>query len=363
MATYYVDGAVGSDANAGTSPGTGNAWATIAHGLSTMAGGDTLNVKSSATYNETVTLTPPAGTSLALTRVIGYTATPGDGGQVTVKAAAATANWQLINPNLILRNFIYDFNATATAGFFSNGSNLYLTIENCVALNVPSNRIGFLINLGDTVRFSIAKPAASSSGNVGFKANSGGTLDICVADGAFASAVNTNGFGMFIRRFIARNPVIGISAANRSIINGLVVYNSSSDGVTLGSYQGVSITNSILALVGGFGINCTGGTLNDLTEDYNAFKATSGPTHNFTQGAHDVALSGDPFVNATAVCNTIADYLAAFALNTTAGAGAACRGAGYPANLDIGAVQSQATGGGGGSANPLSLILQPTNTY
>ena len=51
--TWYVDGAVGNDSNAGTSPGAGNAWATIGKATSTAAAGDTVNVKASATYTLT----------------------------------------------------------------------------------------------------------------------------------------------------------------------------------------------------------------------------------------------------------------------------------------------------------------------
>lgn len=51
--TYYVDGASGSDGNAGTS--TGAAWKTLGKASTSTAAGDTIYVKASATYNEILT--------------------------------------------------------------------------------------------------------------------------------------------------------------------------------------------------------------------------------------------------------------------------------------------------------------------
>lgn len=87
MATnYYVDGAVGADINLGTSEGLGNAWATIHYACSNIVAGDTIYVKASATYGETVTI----GVNGAAANPIileGYTSTPGDGGKITVDGA------------------------------------------------------------------------------------------------------------------------------------------------------------------------------------------------------------------------------------------------------------------------------------
>ena len=41
MTIYYVDGVVGDDTNAGTSEGSGSAWATIDKAMNTVAAGDT----------------------------------------------------------------------------------------------------------------------------------------------------------------------------------------------------------------------------------------------------------------------------------------------------------------------------------
>ena len=79
MTTYYVDGAVGNDSNAGTSPGSGNAWATIAKAASTVVAGDTAYIKASATYTitSTITLSNTGSQSAGAIRYEGYTTTPG----------------------------------------------------------------------------------------------------------------------------------------------------------------------------------------------------------------------------------------------------------------------------------------------
>jgi hypothetical protein len=82
MTTYYVDGAVGNDANAGTSEGSGNAWATIDKAMNTVAANDLVYVKASATYNELATIdTAFTGSTHCVFQ--GYTSTPGDNGKVT----------------------------------------------------------------------------------------------------------------------------------------------------------------------------------------------------------------------------------------------------------------------------------------
>ena len=88
MTTYYVDTAVGNDANAGTSEGAGNAWATIDKAMNTVIAGDHVYVKASGTYNEQATI-DTAGTAWSSGNYFtfeGYSSTPGDNGRVTIDA-------------------------------------------------------------------------------------------------------------------------------------------------------------------------------------------------------------------------------------------------------------------------------------
>ena len=91
MTDYFVDTAVGNDANAGTSAGSGNAWATIDKAMNTVVGGDVVNVKSSGSYAELATI-DTAGSNTAPIHFVGYTGSPGDGGKVTVTGSSSRAN-------------------------------------------------------------------------------------------------------------------------------------------------------------------------------------------------------------------------------------------------------------------------------
>jgi hypothetical protein len=133
-----------------------------------------------------------------------------------------------------------------------------------------------------------------------------------------------------------------------------------SDAVSSATAQ---ISNCIIGNNGGYGINSS---LTDWsaaiypTADYNFFLSnTSGARHQFPAGAHDVALSGNPFNNSSS---------GDFSLNGTAGAGAAVRAAGWPGvmpgglttgYLDGGAAQHQDSGGAAGPVARVFSFLRP----
>ncbi len=137
-----------------------------------------------------------------------------------------------------------------------------------------------------------------------------------------------------------------------SISNSCFVSNTGA-GVKLGSSgsneYGAVITNSIFYGNSTYGIDYTAAFFlaeNRVTNC--AFGAnTTAAIHNFTGAIGTVTLSGDPFNGRTS---------SDFSLNSTAGAGASCKGAGYPGAtglfgtgfIDIGALQ---TSGGGGTTN------------
>lgn len=89
MAEYYVEATTGSDANAGTSPGSGNAWATIQYALDTITpgtNGDRINVLAGETVSENGLdmATHTAPTVNAPLFIQGYDTAAGDGGQATI---------------------------------------------------------------------------------------------------------------------------------------------------------------------------------------------------------------------------------------------------------------------------------------
>jgi len=140
MSTYYVDGSVGNDGNAGNAEGAGNAWATIDHAMNTVAAGDTVYVKSSATYNELVTIDTVGTTALPVI-FVGYTTTANrtDRGKVTIdgqssRASALTDSLASVAAYYVFENFKF-INGT--------GSGVDLTsVAQCVFRNCEFNGNG-----------------------------------------------------------------------------------------------------------------------------------------------------------------------------------------------------------------------------
>lgn len=131
MTTYYVDGAVGNDANLGTSEGAGNAWATIGKAASTVALGDTVYIKASATYAEDVTFVT-IGNSTNPIRFIGYSTTPGDHGQITVTPTVSAFITALGSMYHIMMNIIVSGGTSHGWDFPAGDNNVFY---NCKALN------------------------------------------------------------------------------------------------------------------------------------------------------------------------------------------------------------------------------------
>lgn len=145
MATYYVDPAVGNDLNAGTSEGAGNAWATLVKALATVAAGDKVWAKASASYNE-IALMITAGTSAAPIVLEGYTATTGDGGQITVNGGAVRATG--VSEGALSGAVYYVFKNIKTTGCTASGFSLGNS-RNCLFMNcrgASNGTDGFIVS-------------------------------------------------------------------------------------------------------------------------------------------------------------------------------------------------------------------------
>jgi hypothetical protein len=125
--------------------------------------------------------------------------------------------------------------------------------------------------------------------------------------------------------------------------------------VTSGIFEGnISYGNASV----GFGVT-SGVTLQEQSNRSNAYGSNTGGNTDslFAVSSTDVTLTANPFTN-----TSTGDY----SLNSTAGGGAACKGAGFPGvfpgatstgNADIGAVQSAGSGGGGSAAQPNTFVF------
>lgn len=343
MATYYVDGAVGNDTNAGTSPGAGNAWATIGKAATTMVAGDSVNIKASATYTITTAITPTnsGSTTLPIT-YSGYTSSPGDGGQITVACSTNSVNMIDLHGQsfLIYQNFILS-NSAGTPG---NG--VAATTANCNYITLDN----FLISgcLNGTFFANVASGEFFASrvfiGNTEVKNCTGDGIRVCgttkissvyvhgCVNGVFIGNGDNNiNSTVIIRSILSTNSGIGVKLNYNSVFYSLSlencnIHNSTSDGINIPTTVAgagiaiLSIINNIIQSNGGWGIN-SASALSCYLNRNNAYRNnTSGNLNNVSAGTNDVLLSADPFVNAAG---------GNFSLNNTPGGGAACRGAAF----------------------------------
>ena len=120
----------------------------------------------------------------------------------------------------------------------------------------------------------------------------------------------------------------------------------------------VSAENCIVYGNSGYGVNITNAAALVVVNRNNAYgNNTSGARNNLAAGTADVTLTADPFT---------ARMGNDFTLNTTAGGGAACRGAGFPGAVagliaagaaDIGTLQSTPSGG------TMNILCPPRRVY
>lgn len=323
MATYYVDGAVGSDSNAGTSAGAGNAWATLGKFQTSGAAGDTCYVKASATYTLTGTFTPPAGglPNGTPTRVIGYTATPGDGGRPLVDTASALSPMVAIGGNCWVINFELDGTDTAVGGVLMGNRNAQ--VQNCLVRRCTTYGISGAAGGNSILGCEVTDlKAGATAGIVGSQIVGCWVHD---SPGIGIDGASSSDIGSFISRCIVSgmgSDGYMIGSLGHCMLMNSVSYGNAGNGVyNPNTYEAGSVINCIIYGNNGYGIRW-GYTIPATGNiDFNAIGGnTSGPRLNVTAGPNDVALTADPFTNAAA---------GDFSLNSTAGGGAACKAVGY----------------------------------
>lgn len=258
MTIYYVDGAVGNDANAGTSEGAGNAWATIQYAMDTVASGDHVYVKGSADYAEDVTVngTSCSGTlANRSTTFEGYTSVPGDGGYATL--TPTSFGFYTTNPcgHLFVKNFIIDgagnYAIGSTPRSYCGADNVvvrncgngiifgtYSCIANCVGYNITGNgnqvfRVGSYSTIVGCTAFNYHVGQAYAyfgggsscqihkclavGGYIPVQINTTGAVTCCTLDGETEGTLPLRGIGGGNYNFYADNIVIG---ATQYLIHG-----------------------------------------------------------------------------------------------------------------------------------------------
>ena len=385
---YEIVSTASNQATLDRSPGTvgvsgtyyvGGAGATLSNVNSNAQPSNITYVKATGSYTVTATMTitmdshNAPGTPYAF---IGYTTTRGDNGQFTWTTSTNSVHLVTLSGanNVLFQNIII----SSTAGTRGNGittptsgSSLSqnVTVQNCLltGLNIAIQgdwTVGytfsglFVLNSRITASVSDGIVNASNTYVLGSMLDNNGGNGFRQATTAPIAGANIS----FNHSIIYKNSLNGISMVNGgstesqllTLLNCDVSSNTSA-GVLLGnSINPVpSISNSIFDVNGTYGIDGSTGTITLQALQYtNAFyNNTTAATRNINAGIGTITLTAQPYT--TVGTN--------FLPNSTAGGGAALKGAGFPGTIpnggtgapDIGAVQSFANASGGQTGYPI----------
>tara|TARA_X000001382_G_scaffold130878_1_gene127553 strand:+ start:2848 stop:4005 length:1158 start_codon:yes stop_codon:yes gene_type:complete len=376
---YFNEAATGSADGSSEA----NGYTDLQTAMDAVAAGDTLYLKNgSSRYGAattTITFTVDAGSAANNTHFEGYGSTPGDG----VHFQTATrfnitgdhSNW-----------FYLDIDVSSGGAGISYAMNT--NTANNVYYRCKMKSAG--VSVGTTQAYSVFKPVnsivyeCSFVGKIGnassyvYYGNRCDTFNCYIesrSDGEASvggSLVNAVGGHrainiqncVIVEKRSTPGSSIGIMCAGADngqhySIGRNTIVGTGSDGIQIdgpdtNSPYGCTINQNIIYDCGGYGVRNTqdhGTYTHSMACFNNAFGAvTSGQTLNMEINEGAVTLSGDPFVDHTD-----------FVLNTTAGAGALCRGvSGVPNPVDptsstrtsfpsIGAIQPELGGSGGGT--------------
>lgn len=297
-----------------------------------------------------VSITQPASTTV-LTRFIGYNAVRGDdgvGGLPILQANAAITALTDSGFQHLFANFVIDGNsATGTNGILESTANKYYFLNVLV-----KNFSGYCMTVGGVT--VIDRSELFGCGTTAAITATSGTTTITrtyLHDSTVPGILVNGGLWQIVGNIFdsnsgASSDGINVNAGSlQGVIIGNTIYNNGRDGIRLNGGLGAppSVFNNILSTNAGYGINVISGGTNDNYPqfDHNAyFNNTTGVRSGFAAEPTAITLTGDPFVGAAA---------GNFALNNTAGAGAAVRGTGNPGvfpgglstgYIDVGAVQA-----------------------
>lgn len=340
------------------------------------------NLKNNATYSVTAQITLDSNSQVVFYQ--GYTTTAGDGGKVVIDGGTSGASFTILRisgARVRVTDFIIQNNgATGSAdgieslsgevvlrglvinnvrgsGIRINGNNT-LVVEcethTCNQSNT-SNKAGILASTNLVTHVRCIAHDNSGSNTSGFLTTNGQVWYFnCISDTNGSHGFANSGFG------------------GTAWYQNCVAYNNTSSGIaatSFGSDNAFYVENCLLVSNGAYGFTGNGSTQR-FQFYYNAFYSnTSGQINsshvNDAYIVGSVTLTGNPFVDAAN---------GDFDLNTTAGAGAACRGTGrgtftqtassYTGTLgypDMGAVQHQDSGGGGGTT--INVFNKVTNQF
>lgn len=351
-----IGAAIGQTGNVGgalATPGFCSGQATAANKIWIKAGTYTLT---SSTPNIAGGLIEPAGGSAAFPFVIeGYQTTRGDKGTKPVITDAAGGFNNIVT---ISAYCIFDNIACISA---SQGFTMFTGPARCIRCKASGAGAGFVATASG-VEFIFCEGATTGTGTPFLTSVGEVTYFGCVSHGSGVSGFLTSASDVNCLYCISYANATGFDggAALHVQYKNCTAYGNSGDGFRVSNAGAATINSAINCLSvgnGTFGFDSASAAgffalINCATQGNGA------ATNNITNTEGMVVLSGDPFVNAAA---------GNFALNNTAGRGAACRAGGVPGAfpgglstgfIDIGAVQHQDPGG----TTPVLTVLQVGST-
>lgn len=366
MTTYYVDDATGNNSDAGTSEA--DAWQTLAKAASSVAAGDLVNVKNTNDYTITAAVAWSIGGTCAAgpVRIRGYTTTPGDGGRFICKTSTNSINMFNIGANMLQ---FQDFElkhqaATKGRGIVASGGDrlgLHLIngrIEGCT-YGIDGEYVtnfafhGLLI---DNMEFVSNATVAIA----GHSLTANNVLIRAAGDAWRRGVLGMSSCVAFNRTRIYAPTGYGLKydytsstySSALSFVDG-VIRGCGSDGVYLGhgtSGPGFAFLceNSIIYGNGGYGFNAAASSHSNHLLRKCAFRSNTSGNYNstyFSNHLNEITLTADPHNNAAAYDFSLNTAGADYASLKAAGFSGDYGGVGY---LDIGGVQHQDAGGGGG---------------
>lgn len=349
------------------SPGTGTGWTmniggalnTVSQAYTNATASNTIWIKATNTYTVTATLTL-TGANLLPFQFIGYTTTRGDGGQITWTTSTNSIillTMGAVGYNYLFQNIIFTNTASSTANCIDgglSGQSSLIRFKNCTFSGFA---IAIALGYANGIRFNgmflfMETCEITSSTSHGVTCSGTNWFTNCYIHGNGGNGIHitavqsgdTAGGAVHIDRcVIYDNTEIGVyidqmAASGGSIQNyawphleNCAVVDNGSDGIKInsgsGDHNALVCKNTVIESNGGYGINNNSSTTGYLFIFYNnAFRANgSGNYNNFTADPTDITLSGEPF-------NSIPSD---WTLNNTAGAGAACRNAGFPTSTTL----------------------------
>lgn len=358
-AVATMDRAVGTAASTGGHGNLGGSMLTPGGAMAVIASGNAVWVKA-GTYTITATVQNASGTSFSL---LGYSATHGDNlPGVTITTATGGINIITLSPGTAspwIHNLTLSSTSSGGDGIFVNDLNDSLVVTNCNLLGSFVNGINGLAHVGVAITVINTFITGCSGYGIG---GQGTALMVanCVVSGCTGVGIQGSSLFINVSRSICVGNSVGVqingttsyttildSTLSYNVLSGIVLNNTSWFG-NLGN--DFIAQNNIMYGNSAWGIDALAASPgnSNLYLNHNAYGGnTTGNLNNVPAGVGDVILSAVPFTS-----HSTGD----FSLNSAAGGGNSCKGVGYPGTfpgglsvgkLDIGAVQSGGSSGGG----------------